>query len=67
MWYLLALHSQVEARLHEELSGVLGGGAPTPENIARLTYAGRIVNEPIRRIYRRIEYACGELRKSYRQ
>jgi cytochrome P450 len=37
-WYLLARHPQVEQRLHAELAAVLGGRAPTVEDLPDLQY-----------------------------
>jgi len=37
-WYLLALHPEAEARLHEELAGVLGGRAPGWDDVADLKF-----------------------------
>ena len=34
-WYLIASHSEVEAKLIEEWSRVLDGRSPTPEELAR--------------------------------
>ncbi|HVC53560.1 MAG TPA: cytochrome P450 [Stellaceae bacterium] len=48
LWYLLALHPQVEARLHAELATVLGGRAPTAEDLPRLVYLRRIIDETLR-------------------
>ncbi|MGH7092226.1 MAG: cytochrome P450, partial [Stellaceae bacterium] len=48
LWYLLALHPQAEARLHAELAAVLGGRAPTAEDLARLVYLRRVIDETLR-------------------
>jgi cytochrome P450 len=47
-WYLLGGNPVVEARLHEELSGVLGGRAPEPADLERLPYLQAVVNEVLR-------------------
>jgi cytochrome P450 len=47
-WYLLARNPEAEARLHEELDAVLGGRLPTYEDLPRLEYAGRVLNESMR-------------------
>src|SRR5688572_7333223 len=43
IWYLLALHPEVEAKLHVELDRVLNGRPPTPEDIPQLSYTRMIV------------------------
>jgi cytochrome P450 len=47
-WYLLSQNPAAEARLHEELSGVLGGLAPEAADLERLPYLQAIVNEVLR-------------------
>ena len=47
-WYLLAQNPEAEARLHEELDGVLGERRPTIEDLPRLDYTGRVFNESLR-------------------
>jgi cytochrome P450 len=47
-WYLLSENPAAEARLHEELSGVLGGRAPEPADLERLPYLQAVVNEVLR-------------------
>lgn len=47
-FYLLSQHPQVEARLHAELDEVLGGRAPTLQDLPRLVYLDRIVSETMR-------------------
>ena len=47
-WWLLATHPQAEARLHEELAGVLAGRVPSLDDLPRLTYLGHILNESMR-------------------
>jgi cytochrome P450 len=48
LWYLLATHPAVEARLHAELGEVLGGRAPCAEDLPRLVYLRRVVDETLR-------------------
>ena len=47
-FYLLARNADVEERLFEELTEVLGGRAPEPEDLPRLRYADRVVREAMR-------------------
>jgi cytochrome P450 len=47
-WYLLARHPEVEARLAEEVRGVLGGRLPTVADLPRLRYAEMVVTESMR-------------------
>ncbi len=47
-WYLLAQHPAVEARLEQELRGVLGGRAPEPADLARLPYLHALIDEVLR-------------------
>ena len=47
-WYLLALHPDVESKLHAELAQVLGGRAPTVDDVPNLNYTAMIVNEVLR-------------------
>ena len=48
LWYLLAIHPEAEARLHDELGRVLGGRPPDVENLPRLVYLRRIIDETLR-------------------
>src|SRR5207237_8488625 len=48
LWYLLASHPSVEARLHTELDRVLGGRPPIAEDLPRLVYLRQIVDETLR-------------------
>ena len=50
-WYLLAQHAEAEHRLHAELADVLGGRAPTVDDVPSLTYTAMVVNEVLR-LYR---------------
>jgi len=47
-WYLLSQHPQAEAKLHAELDAVLGGRAPTFEDLARLPYTRQVIEESMR-------------------
>ncbi len=46
--YLLARHPEAAARWHEEVDRVLGGAAPTWDDLDRLTWTTQIVNESLR-------------------
>ena len=48
IWYLLALHPEVEAELHAEIETVLGGRAPTADDLKRFDGARRILDEVMR-------------------
>jgi cytochrome P450 len=47
-WYLLSENPAAEAKLHEELHGVLGGRAPELKDLERLPYLQAVVNEALR-------------------
>jgi cytochrome P450 len=47
-WYLLSQHPEVESRLHSELATVLGGSAPTVEQLPELTYTSMVLQEVLR-------------------
>ncbi|MBV9924612.1 MAG: cytochrome P450 [Acidobacteria bacterium] len=47
-WYLLARNPEAEAKLAAELDEVLGGRAPTVEDLPRLRYADWVVKESMR-------------------
>lgn len=47
-WYLLALHPDIEQRLHAELYGVLGEQPPRPQQFAKLPYTDRVLREALR-------------------
>jgi cytochrome P450 len=47
-WYLLSQNPKAEARLHEELSGVLGGRAPGVADLERLPYLNAVISEVLR-------------------
>jgi cytochrome P450 len=47
-WYLLALHPQAEARLHEELARVLGGRDAAYDDVPALRYTRAVIEEAMR-------------------
>lgn len=47
-WYLLATHPDVEAKLVEEWARVLGGRAPTPDDLPNLPYTDAVLTEAMR-------------------
>ncbi|NMO20132.1 cytochrome P450 [Pyxidicoccus fallax] len=47
-WYLLAEHPEVAERLASESAAVLGGRAPTAEDLPRLRYATQVFEETLR-------------------
>ena len=47
-WFLLSQHPQVESKLHAELDSVLGGRAPTHDDVSKLTYTRMVVEESMR-------------------
>jgi len=47
-WYLLSQNPAAESRLHEELSGVLGGRPPEVADLERLPYLQAVVSEVLR-------------------
>jgi cytochrome P450 len=47
-WWLLGRNPAVEAKLHAELDEVLGGRAPTLEDLPRLPYTGNVITESLR-------------------
>lgn len=47
-WTLLADHEQVDARLEQELSAVLGGRQPAAEDFPRLVYTRAVLAEAMR-------------------
>jgi cytochrome P450 len=47
-WYLLSQNPAPEARLHEELRGVLSGKPPEVSDLARLPYLQAVINEVLR-------------------
>jgi cytochrome P450 len=47
-WYLLSQHPREEAKLHGELAAVLGGRAPTDEDVGKLVYTRMVIEESMR-------------------
>jgi cytochrome P450 len=47
-WWLLAQNPAVEAKLHAELDAVLGGRAPSLDDLTNLSYTGHIITEVLR-------------------
>lgn len=47
-WYLLALHPDAEAKLHDEIDHVLGGRPPGFDDIDRLGYTRMVIEETMR-------------------
>jgi cytochrome P450 len=47
-WWLLAQNPAVEKKFHEELDGVLGGRAPTLDDLPKLTYLSHVLTESLR-------------------
>jgi cytochrome P450 len=47
-WYLLSQNPDAEAKLHEEVDGVLGGRSPTVEDIPNLPYTRAVLSESLR-------------------
>src|SRR6201981_1672271 len=47
-WYLLSQNPAAEARLHEELRGVLGERAPGVADLERLPYLSAVISEVLR-------------------
>jgi cytochrome P450 len=48
VWYLLAEHPEVEAKLHAEIDTVLGGRAPGHADLPSLPYARMVIEEAMR-------------------
>jgi cytochrome P450 len=47
-WYFLALHPEVERRIHAEVDEVLGGRLPTVDDLPRLVYTRMALMESMR-------------------
>jgi cytochrome P450 len=47
-WWLLGLNPAVESKLHAELDAVLGGRAPSLDDLQKLTYTGNVITESLR-------------------
>ena len=48
IWYLLAMHPDVEGKLHAELDAVLGGRDPGPDDLPNLPYGRMVIDEAMR-------------------
>ena len=48
IWYLLAHHPNVEERMHAEIDEVVGDRPLTPEDVARVPYTRRVLDETMR-------------------
>jgi cytochrome P450 len=48
LWYLLAMHPWAEARLHAEIDAVIGDRRPAVEDLPRLPYLRRLIDETMR-------------------
>jgi cytochrome P450 len=48
LWYLLAMHPWADDRLGDELDGVLGDRTPTPDELPKLVWLRRLVDEAMR-------------------
>jgi cytochrome P450 len=68
-WYLLSQHPNEEAKLHAELDSVLGGRIPTYDDLEKLPYTRRVIDETMRlyppapmltgRVAREADEICG--------
>jgi cytochrome P450 len=47
-WFLLSQHPEVESKLHAEIDSVLGGRAPTHDDLSKLVYARMVIDESMR-------------------
>jgi cytochrome P450 len=47
-WFLLSQHPHVEAKLHAEIDTVLGGRAPTHDDLSKLVYTRMVLDESMR-------------------
>jgi cytochrome P450 len=47
-WYLLSQHPGAAEKLHQELATVLGGRAPTYDDLPRLRYTEMVIQEALR-------------------
>lgn len=48
IWYLLAMHPWAEAQLHAELDEMLGGAVPRPDQLFKLGFLRKLVDETMR-------------------
>lgn len=63
IWYLLALHPEVEARVHAEIDAMLGNGPIDPEALSRMPYLRRVIDESMR-LYPPIPFILRQARKA---
>lgn len=47
-WYLLAQHPDIEKRLHKEVDSLLDGRLPTADDVPRLSYTRKVLEESMR-------------------
>jgi cytochrome P450 len=47
-WYLLASHPQVEAKLHAEVDGAIGGRPPNLDDVPKLRFTANVFEESLR-------------------
>lgn len=47
-WYLLSMYPEAEARVHQEVVDVLGDRSPTMEDLSKLSYTTRVIQEALR-------------------
>ena len=47
-WFLLSQHPAVESKLHAEIDSVLGGRAPTHDDVSKLSYTRMVIDESMR-------------------
>lgn len=69
VWYLLSQHPREEEKLHAELDCVLGGRTPTYDDLNKLPYTRRVIDETMRlyppapmltgRVAREADEICG--------
>ncbi len=48
VWYLLAMHPWAEARVHAELDTVLGGRVATADDLPKLVFLRKVIDESLR-------------------
>jgi cytochrome P450 len=47
-WFLLSQHPAVESKLHAEIDSVLGGRAPSHDDLSKLSYTRMVIDESMR-------------------
>ena len=47
-WFLLSQHPAVESKLHAEFDSVLGGRAPSHDDLSKLSYTRMVIDESMR-------------------